>query len=692
MRYGRIGRLAAALGMVAVFALSLSVSAAENDGYCYNRYGESVPAPESYRTESVVYGSSLEGGFGMADDLFAYRDRLYVLNQKTGSILVFDRELQPLGNFPVTQNGQELPLIDASGLFFWEHDGETSLYIADTLGKRILYTDAEGRVVGSIGKPDSELFPQELDFVPTKVVVGGDGTIYAICRGVYKGAATFSQSGEFLGFYGSNRIEVTAAVLLEYWWKSLLNETQVGRMQNSVPIEYTNFCIDTQGFIYTCTRVTDNSTGELKRMNAKSVNVFPDGNFGDLEDAWLKSTHLDTAFVDVALMRDGILTALDTQRGRVFLYDKEGNLLTVFGNTGSFVGTFRTPSAVECIGEDIYVLDPYKDCLVRLSPTRYGKTLLNAAVLYQEGRYEEALTDWYDVLQRNGNYETAYTGIGKALMGTGRYEEAMEYFRLGEDRESYSQAYEEVRKQRMAGLTVPLIVGLLVLFVLSRLYAYFWKGRPTECDLRTCGFGRCVGTTLFHPVSGFTALLGRIGSRRALRMAYGSVVAAFLTAVLVRQATGFIFNPYPTDRLNVWILLAAVVVVYAAFTVSNRLVCTLFNGNGSMTEIRFVTGLSLWPAMLVLWLRTALSTCLIADEQVFLDLLTAVGILWSLGMLLSGLCVIHEYSPKQALLSVIFTLIGMAIMAFIALLVWALYRQIGAFAESILHEFSYMNR
>lgn len=687
----RIIMTALVLCLVAASCL-LPVQAADTDGYCYNKYNESVPAPESYRADKILYGTELPAGFGMADDMFSYQDKLYVLNQKAGSIMIFDQELNALGTLPIYENGQELPLIDAAGMFFWDNEGVTELYIADTTGKRVLVADAAGNVNMVIKKPDSELFPQEQEFVPTKVLVGADGTIYVICRGIYKGAATFSHSGEFLGFYGSNNIEVTAAVLLEYWWKSMMNETQVSRLQNSVPIEYTNFCIDVQGFIYTCTKVTDNSTGELKRMNAKSLNVLPAVSYGDLEEAWLKSTHLDTAFVDVAMMNDEILCALDTQRGRVFLYDKEGHLLTIFGNTGNFVGNFRTPSAVECIGNYIYVLDPYKDCLVRFTPTVYGKKLLSATSLYQNGRYEEALADWNEVLQMNGNYETAYVGIGKALMGAEQYEESMEYFRLGEDRTSYSQAYEQVRKGQTAKMVVPTIILAVVLFILISIYSYFFKSKPVELDLKNCHITKCFAQTLFHPVEGFMNIFQRVGTGVATMVANICVALAFFTAIVVRQATGFIFNPNQIDKLNIWIILAAVLGIYIAFVVSNRLVCTLFNGNGSVAEIRLVTAYALVPAILAFLIRTVLSSYLIQDEGVFLTLIAAVGIIWSACVLLSGMCVIHEYSFAQAVLSVVFTFVGMIIIAFIALLVVALYQQLGAFIESILNEISYMNR
>ena len=66
------------------------------------------------------------------------------------------------------------------------------------------------------------------------------------------------------------------------------------------------------------------------------------------------------------------------------------------------------------------------------------------------------------------------------------------------------------------------------------------------------------------------------------------------------------------------------------------------------------------------------------------------GIAWSALLLLAGMKLIHEYDGKQAVLSVLFTGVGMLLMAFIALLVWGLYNQIGAFFSTISDEISYM--
>jgi tetratricopeptide (TPR) repeat protein len=153
----------------------------------------------------------------------------------------------------------------------------------------------------------------------------------------------------------------------------------------------------------------------------------------------------------------------------VFLYTSYGMLLMIFGGTGQFAGTFRTPSAIECIGETIYVLDPYKDCITRFNPTTYGHALLTASSLYQEGRYAESLDLWQQVIRQNGNFETAYIGIGRALMRQESYKEAMDYFKMAKDRDNYGRAFRFYRKvwvEENIGWLVLLVAAVLLIPVI----------------------------------------------------------------------------------------------------------------------------------------------------------------------------------------------------------------------------------
>ena len=65
---------------------------------------------------------------------------------------------------------------------------------------------------------------------------------------------------------------------------------------------------------------------------------------------------------------------------------------------------------------------------------------------YHRGHYAETEAIWRKVLELNANFDLAYTGIGRSLLRRGEYAEAMRYFRLGNNRRDYSEAFDLYRR------------------------------------------------------------------------------------------------------------------------------------------------------------------------------------------------------------------------------------------------------
>ena len=132
-------------------------------------------------------------------------------------------------------------------------------------------------------------------------------------------------------------------------------------------------------------------------------------------------------------------------RGRIFTYDHESNLLYIFGGKGSQKGTFRNPAAIEVKDDKILVLDAHRGEIMTFSATRYGELINNAVSLRYDGNEAAAVRLWEQVLKLDSNFELAYSGIGKSHLASGENKKAMEYFKLAMDREYYSIAYKRYR-------------------------------------------------------------------------------------------------------------------------------------------------------------------------------------------------------------------------------------------------------
>ena len=141
-------------------------------------------------------------------------------------------------------------------------------------------------------------------------------------------------------------------------------------------------------------------------------------------------------------------------------------MVFVFGRNGNMDCYFRRPSAIEHIGHELYVLDSLDCSITAFIPTEFGNLVYNAIEAFDEGKYEESGEYWQQVMDQNGNYDLAYIGIGRALLRQEKYKEAMKYFELKYDRENYSKAYKQYRKEWVEGHIGWIVFIVLILFLL----------------------------------------------------------------------------------------------------------------------------------------------------------------------------------------------------------------------------------
>lgn len=418
------------------------------NGYVYDEDGKAVPSPNIYEPYAVFDGESAGTvPFANPQDLFVGPDRsIYVADTDNNRVVVLDDQGRFLREFTgFMENGETVPFNKPEGLFV---DGEGNLLVADTGNCRVAVADGEGRLLSVIAEPKSALLSEDYVFQPKKVVMDSSGTVFVLAKDVYQGMLSFNDKGEFIGFYGQNRVEMTFQIALDRLWRKFLTREQIEDTQRYVPSEYTNIDMGAEDFVYTCDLTADT---QIKQLNSMGVDILNTQSepvvYGDPDYEMVGGQAVLTKFADVNVDADGFISALDITRGRVFKYDNEGNLLGAFGSLGSQVGCFKLPSALENMETDILVLDAEKANITVFRPTSFGECIARAVKLYNDGLYAEAMEPWQEVLRRNQNYEMAYKGLGKACLKLEDYTGAMKYLKLAKDNVTYSQAFEEYRNE-----------------------------------------------------------------------------------------------------------------------------------------------------------------------------------------------------------------------------------------------------
>jgi len=439
------------LFLVCFFASVSVFGAPSNYTYNYDFWREQVASPDAYRVSAYILGTALGvEHFRDPQGLYIRDNRIYICDSGNNRILKI--EVRDNDEHVLVANVSSVMIDGVASSFnypmdiFENRDG--NLYIADTNNQRVLILDSNWNFIHAITRPDDESLGESMDFLPAKIVVDFANRVFVQAHNVNKGLMEFDSRWDFSGYMGANRVNVNVA---DYVWKLLATQAQKENMELFIPTEYSNVALDKDGFVY-----VTNSTGQtepVRRLNAMGQDILIRNGYekpvGDLVVGNAGGVFGRSRFIDVVAFDNDSYACFDRTRGRIFMYDFQGNLLYAFGGVGNREGSFSQPSALDRMGQALYALDSRSGALTRFELTGYGILINRAIDEYKAGRYESSAEIWEDVLKMNGNYDLAYIGIGRAALRQSDFKKAMKYYSLKHYREGYGKAFQLYRKQWM---------------------------------------------------------------------------------------------------------------------------------------------------------------------------------------------------------------------------------------------------
>lgn len=442
--------------------------------YNYDSWGDSIASQTGYTADTFISGDDIGcGPFDEITDIFVTEDeRMFIADRGNNRIVVTDLEFNLITEISeFDYNGTASTLSGPMGLYV---DPATDyIYIADYGNERVVKTDIDGNVSMEFYKPESNIYGAETTYNPEKVLVDKAENVYVVIGSVTRGAVMYNKKGEFLGFYGANRVEQTAEVLSNAFWSLFSTEKQLERTTRNAPVGFSNFDIDEKGFIYTVTDSPEVTTDVFKKLNPEGENILDAivGSdkffFGDIPPAYWSIYANNSVLTDVDIGPNGEINILDFENGRVFQYDKECWLLFIMGGEGKQVGKFLSPTAIESSDNKIFVSDSRKNTITVFTRNAFGEIVTEAAGLYNEGKYIEAQSKWENVLKYDGNYKLAYLSIGNALFNQDRYEDALEYYEIVLEQDKYDRTYEEIRDTWISDNYVSILIAIGVLIAIG---------------------------------------------------------------------------------------------------------------------------------------------------------------------------------------------------------------------------------
>lgn len=608
---------------------------------------------------------------GPEDMFFAPDGFLYIADTGNGRILKLDSAFEIAAEFGVGV------LESPTGVFV---DEAGTLYIADAGKNAIVMLDGAGALLDEFGRPTEPLYGANREFLPRKIAVDARDNLYIVSEGSVDGLAMMNTEGNFIGYFGANAADMSLKMVLQ---RLFLNEEQLDQFIRNEAASPSNIAIDSQSLVYSITAGTDRARS-LRKFTVSGRNLF-DWTFGS------------NSFRDIHASADGLLVAVNAE-GTIYEYDLNGTLLFFFGATDrgdQRLGLLSNPTAIERVGDELYVLDKDKNAIVTYRVTDFARRLHDGVRLYMEGFYTEARPYFEEVLTYNGLVLMAYQAIADADYNTGDYASALEFYRYAGDRDGYSETSWELRnavlQRNLGGGLVFLIVGWVGVGTFNRLERRYRWLEPIRRGVGAARRIRLVDDFAFlfrfirKPVDSFYYL--KQNERGSLLFALLIYVWIVIARVLTIYLTGFVFSPYTTPwEIRIETEIAYLVIPLVLWNIANYLIATISDGEGSLRQVIIGGAYSLFPYVLFAVPIALLSNVLTLNEVFLYSFSNQAIVLWSGIMLVIMVKEIHNFTVSETVRNILTTLFTMAMFMLSAYILYVLFSQLFEFIGAVVQE------
>jgi tetratricopeptide (TPR) repeat protein len=554
------------------------------------------------------------------------------------------------------------------------------LYVADPTAEKVFHFNKAGVLIETFGKPASIMY-ETLSFQPQKVAVDKAGILYLVSKGSSDGIVQLSNTGEFLGFFTSNKVQLN---LREQFQQFIYTDEQLTALGlNLTPPVFTSVDIDKAGIVYT------SSSGARREDNVKKHNT--QGN-NMIADIFIASTQL----TDVTVDDFGIIYTADTL-GFIDVYTNDGEFIYTFGAVAdiSVAGFFKNLSGIVVdANRTIWTIDSGKNYLQSFVPTEYASKIYEAIHLYNETRYAESIELWQNVLRLNQLSVLAHNGLAKNYLQTEDYRLAAYHFEIAGNRTLYSEAFWEIRNLWLQEYLITIIlVGVLIgaaavaLKIADRRKHIFAGVRTAVAKFEHIRF---VEDILYakevtkKPSDAFYAI--KRGHKGSMLGATLVLILTFLSYVLSIAGKSFIFQTVSVQDLDLSSIILGFFLLIGLFVLCSFLVTSIQDGEGTLAEIYRGVAYSMWPFIWGSLLSTAFSYVATNNELFLLQAVFYGGLAWSAILVFVSISEIQNYTFGQTIKSVLFTFLFVIVILLVFSFIQLTIEQLFQFFEELIKE------
>ncbi len=700
--------------LVLVGSFSTGVYAKADDNYVTGDTKYRQPVPRAYNVVNVINNignyEDDKAYFNNPQDIFidAY-DNIFLVDTNNNRIIRMDPNCQTTGIFYGPDMAFNLP----EGIYV---DADGDMYVADTGNKRVVHMDSEGNFVEQFTNPESTDLDIGTAFVPSKIVVSQTGYLYVV-RG--ENIMAIDGNGQFRGYYGQTNIGYS---LKEALMRIFASEEQKKFVVKRLASSYVNICIADDGMIYATS--LEREEGEIKKLNAIGNNVYRKyktvGNsinnpittfintkllksvvagksfkFGEYFDA--NGLYVEPFFTDICVDKNGIVTIIERENGKVYQYDQDGNMLVAFGGKGESKGTFTIASSIAVNSKGlIFIVDKINANIQIFEPTEFIQLIQEATTSYNNGDYIKSAELWDKVLSIDENYTLAHVGKAKTYYKQENFKLAMEEAKIANDRDVYTTAFNEYKYVVLREYFLPIIllaaaIIAVVVFIIKMFCKYtkkaFWSFLENKGKKMGIGQGLLFcGYQVLHPHDNLEGL--RYNKKR-INLWVPLII--YITAYAVRMF--YLFNvhfPLASIEINninlgfeaVKLLIIPIVWIPASFAATS-----ISGGECKIPEIIFTSAMSLVPYILIMFPLTFLSHIMSKAQSSWFGVFQTIAYIGMFLILFQSMQIMNNYRFGETIKMMLISAFMLIVIVFVAILVYALTARVIQFFVAIVTEF-----
>lgn len=655
----------------------LPVAASQATSYTYTMDDQS----EMVRTQDAYLPDRTITDLGLSDPedmIIDDNNQAYIVDTGNRRIVIFDLNTEKVVKVinKQTVESKDFTGFDTPKGIFRTNEGE--IYVADTGAKTVFRFTKDFEYVRRYDRPTAPIFA-DTNYEPSKVTVDSGNNLYIVSEGVYAGIIQLDNTGEFLGYFTSNKATLTPQ---QVFLKIIYTKEQQKKSAalNTLPSTFSNVYVDKKGTAYS---VCMGKGGDLlKKHSTNGKNMF--------NGAIISSD----AFTDVTADDNGIIYASDS-KGFIWVYTSSGEVIFSLGEQAEDTDISGLFSSLTTIAVDrdgnIWTADGKKGFLQSFTPTEYATTIFKALDEYENGDYDDALKDWNYVLQLNQMSVLAHNGVAKAYFNAEKYDKAMEHFEIAGNRDGYSDAFWEVRNKSIQKWLGTVLVILIILIALKVIIGFIDKNKIIKKKKRALG-----------KVLKNTPVIGEIGyafkcAKHPIDRYYdirvhknGSMIAAtiiyivfFGVYMLYQTSKGFIYQYTKVEDMDMGAVVVGFFAILILFIVCNYLVTSITDGDGTLKQVYMIPAYGLMPVMICMLATIGMSYVLTYNESFILTVIMIIGLVWSIAVIFEGLSTVHDYDFKNTVVSLLITAVFMLIAAIVVLVVIIMWEQLYDFLLTV---------